>query len=195
MCGLTLRALAAIVYRVCNAYVFGESCLLHARLGCVLSQVVFVYALLCEYCVSYTHLSRCYQHGLLWHRTHTHRSQGAALHDFQYHTHHSRDAVNTTGSSIPTALFSLWSRCVWIRNAHTPRRYQQRPPQVEFCDTLKALLTGLLAYVQANHKTGLAWNPRGGDASSYTGSSAASSGGAHAPPAVASRAGRSALAV
>lgn len=46
--------------------------------------------------------------------------------------------------------------------------------QVAFCDALKALLTGLLAYVQANHKTGLEWNPRGQDASQYTGASSGS---------------------
>ncbi|CAN0375039.1 unnamed protein product [Laminaria digitata] len=62
------------------------------------------------------------------------------------------------------------------------------PEQVEFCDALKALLTGLLAYVQANHKTGLAWNPRGADAASYADSSAAPSAGTRAPPAVAPRA-------
>ncbi|CAN0397360.1 unnamed protein product, partial [Hapterophycus canaliculatus] len=47
------------------------------------------------------------------------------------------------------------------------------PAQVEFCDTLKALLTGLLAYVQANHKTGLAWNPKGGDGASFSGEGSA----------------------
>ncbi len=47
-----------------------------------------------------------------------------------------------------------------------------------FCDTLKALLTGLLEYVQANHKTGLEWNPKGGDCAAFSGG-----GGAGAPPA------------
>lgn len=40
--------------------------------------------------------------------------------------------------------------------------------QVVFCDTLKGLLTQLLEYVQAYHKTGLAWNPNGCDVAQYT---------------------------
>ncbi|CAM9862612.1 unnamed protein product [Ectocarpus fasciculatus] len=50
------------------------------------------------------------------------------------------------------------------------------PEQAAFCDTLKALLTGLLAYVQGNHKTGLEWNAKGGDCAAF-------SGGGSAPPA------------
>lgn len=48
--------------------------------------------------------------------------------------------------------------------------------QVAFCDALKALLTGLLAYVQDHHKTGLQWNAKGGDCAAF-------SGGGAAPPA------------
>ncbi|CAM9717284.1 unnamed protein product [Pylaiella littoralis] len=50
------------------------------------------------------------------------------------------------------------------------------PEQVAFCDALKALLTGLLAYVQDHHKTGLQWNAKGGDCAAF-------SGGGAAPPA------------
>lgn len=32
-------------------------------------------------------------------------------------------------------------------------------PQVAFCTALKALLTGLVAYIKANHAKGLTWNP------------------------------------
>lgn len=33
--------------------------------------------------------------------------------------------------------------------------------QIAFCDNIKKCLTGLVEYVEANHKTGLTWNPRG----------------------------------
>lgn len=59
----------------------------------------------------------------------------------------------------------------------TPPRVS--PAQVAFCDTLKALLTGLLEYVQANHKTGLEWNPKGGDCAAFLGGG----GATPAPPA------------
>lgn len=57
-------------------------------------------------------------------------------------------------------------------------------PQVAFCDTLKALLTELLSYVQAHHKTGLDWNPKGIDVASYSGSASGSGAVPPAPPAM-----------
>ena len=44
---------------------------------------------------------------------------------------------------------------------------------IDFCNSFKALLTNLNAYVKEFHTTGTAWNPRGTDVSEYTGSSAA----------------------
>lgn len=43
--------------------------------------------------------------------------------------------------------------------------------QIDFCNTFKALLNNLNAYVKEFHTTGTAWNPRGIDISEYTGSS------------------------
>lgn len=42
------------------------------------------------------------------------------------------------------------------------------PDQIEFVTSFKALLTELMAYVKAEHTTGVTWNPKGGDAASYT---------------------------
>lgn len=42
------------------------------------------------------------------------------------------------------------------------------PDQIEFVTSFKALLTELMAYVKAEHTTGVTWNPKGGDAASYS---------------------------
>lgn len=55
------------------------------------------------------------------------------------------------------------------------------PEQVAFVTAFKALLTELMAYVKAEHTTGVTWNPKGGDAASYT--PAAASASASAPAA------------
>ncbi|TYZ69022.1 hypothetical protein PybrP1_006506 [[Pythium] brassicae (nom. inval.)] len=47
------------------------------------------------------------------------------------------------------------------------------PEQVAFVTAFKALLTELMAYVKAEHTTGVTWNPKGGDATSYTAAPAA----------------------
>ena len=47
------------------------------------------------------------------------------------------------------------------------------PDQVAFCDTFKALLVELMAYIKEHHTTGLAWNPKGVDISQFAGGSAA----------------------
>jgi len=39
--------------------------------------------------------------------------------------------------------------------------------QKAFCDDLKALLVNLKEYVKAHHKTGLPWNPKGGEVATY----------------------------
>lgn len=54
------------------------------------------------------------------------------------------------------------------------------PDQIEFVTSFKALLTELMAYVKAEHTTGVTWNPKGGDAASYT--SAATAAPASAAP-------------
>ena len=54
---------------------------------------------------------------------------------------------------------------------------------VEWAQTLKSLLTALAAYVKKNHTTGLAWNPRGGDAATFVAGAAVAAGGAVAAPA------------
>lgn len=39
--------------------------------------------------------------------------------------------------------------------------------QIAFCDTFKALITGLMAYVKEYHRTGVTWNPKGTVCSDY----------------------------
>jgi len=41
------------------------------------------------------------------------------------------------------------------------------PDQVEFVATFKKLLVDLMDYVKTHHTTGVTWNPKGGDASTY----------------------------
>lgn len=57
--------------------------------------------------------------------------------------------------------------------------------QIAFCDTFKALLTELMAYVKEYHTTGVAWNKNGVDISQYSESaaSAAPAAAAAAPAA------------
>jgi adenylyl cyclase-associated protein len=61
--------------------------------------------------------------------------------------------------------------------------------QIEFCNTFKALLTGLVDYVKEHHLTGVTWNPKGVDAKGYdaksAGAASASSGAKAAAPAAA----------
>ncbi|CAM9626675.1 unnamed protein product [Chrysoparadoxa australica] len=61
---------------------------------------------------------------------------------------------------------------------------KSNPDQIAFCDTFKALITGLLDYAVAHHKAGVEWNPRGGDALAFSGGSAAAPPAPPAPPAM-----------
>lgn len=54
--------------------------------------------------------------------------------------------------------------------------------QIAFCNTFKALLTGLVEYVKVHHLTGVTWNPKGVDVKEYDSKSA---GSAAAPKAAA----------
>ena len=56
----------------------------------------------------------------------------------------------------------------WANNIRKEFRTTD-PKQIAFCDTFKALILELNKYVKEHHKTGLTWNPKGGDTSSYTG--------------------------
>jgi hypothetical protein len=71
-----------------------------------------------------------------------------------------------------TARVTLVVVCTLHCTAHTTVN------QVEFCDTFKGLLTGLVEYIVSYHKTGVDWYMRGGDVSAYT---TASSSGSSAP--------------
>jgi adenylyl cyclase-associated protein len=56
------------------------------------------------------------------------------------------------------------------------------PDQIAFCDTFKALLVELMAYVKEYHTTGVAWNAKGVNVSEYTpGASGSSVKAASAP--------------
>lgn len=58
------------------------------------------------------------------------------------------------------------------------------PDQIAFCDTFKALLIELMAYVKEYHTTGLAWNNKSGvDVSQYSESSATTATPASVPAA------------
>lgn len=47
------------------------------------------------------------------------------------------------------------------------------PDQIAFCNTFKALLIELMAYVKEHHTTGVTWNPKGVDVKDYDASGAA----------------------
>jgi adenylyl cyclase-associated protein len=69
----------------------------------------------------------------------------------------------------------------WANNIRREFR-TTNPDQIAFCDTFKALILELMTYVKEFHTTGVAWNPRGTDASTY---SAVDSQAAVPPPAAA----------
>jgi len=54
--------------------------------------------------------------------------------------------------------------------------------QVDFVTHYNNFLKELQAYIKKHHTTGLTWNPRGGDASSYSGGSSDSDAGVPPPP-------------
>lgn len=54
----------------------------------------------------------------------------------------------------------------WANNIRREFR-TTNPDQIAFCDTFKALLLELKAYVKAFHTTGTSWNPRGVDVAAY----------------------------
>lgn len=60
----------------------------------------------------------------------------------------------------------------WANNIRKEYR-TTNPDQIAFCDTFKALIVELMAYVKDHHTTGVSWNPKGVDVSAYDGSSAA----------------------
>lgn len=57
------------------------------------------------------------------------------------------------------------------------------PEHVAFCNTLKALLQGLVAYIKAHHVPGLKWNPRGGSVADFGGGGGGGGASAAAAPA------------
>ncbi|KAG3024779.1 hypothetical protein PC121_g6145 [Phytophthora cactorum] len=46
------------------------------------------------------------------------------------------------------------------------------PDRIAFVETLTSLLTQLAQYIKSYHLVGVTWNPKGGDVSNYTASSA-----------------------
>jgi hypothetical protein len=48
----------------------------------------------------------------------------------------------------------------WANNIRKEFR-TTNPDQIAFCDTFKALLIELMAYVKEHHATGVQWNPKG----------------------------------
>jgi adenylyl cyclase-associated protein len=52
----------------------------------------------------------------------------------------------------------------WANNIRREHRNNGNKDQIEFCDTFKALIVELMAYVKEYHTTGVTWNPKGGDA-------------------------------
>ena len=48
----------------------------------------------------------------------------------------------------------------WANNIRKEFR-TTNPDQIAFCDTFKALLIDLMAYVKEHHATGVQWNPKG----------------------------------
>lgn len=76
----------------------------------------------------------------------------------------------------------------WANNIRREHR-KTNPTQMAFVDGFKSLLTELMAYVKEYHTTGVAWNPRGGDASAAAASApAAAPAPAAAKPAAAAAA-------
>ena len=61
----------------------------------------------------------------------------------------------------------------WANNIRKEFRTTD-PKQIAFCDTFKSLILELNKYVKEHHKTGLTWNPKGGDTSTYIGGAQAS---------------------
>ncbi|CAM9348930.1 unnamed protein product [Ectocarpus fasciculatus] len=60
----------------------------------------------------------------------------------------------------------------WANNIRKEYR-ATNPDQIAFCDTFKALIVELMAYVKDHHTTGVSWNAKGVDVSAYDGGSAA----------------------
>eukprot|EP01034_Spumella_vulgaris_P025835 gene25835-32332_t len=60
----------------------------------------------------------------------------------------------------------------WANNIRKEYR-NVNADQIAFCDTFKALLVGLMAYVKEFHTTGLAWNAKGIDVSEFSETSSA----------------------
>jgi adenylyl cyclase-associated protein len=60
----------------------------------------------------------------------------------------------------------------WANNIRKEFR-TTNPKQIAFCDTFKALILELVKYVKEYHRMGLTWNPKGGDAATYSGSAPA----------------------
>ena len=73
----------------------------------------------------------------------------------------------------------------WANNIRKEFR-TTNPQQIAFCDTFKALILELVKYVKEHHRMGLTWNPKGGDAATYSGSAPAKAAAAPAAAAVVS---------
>ncbi|GAA5878362.1 hypothetical protein JCM16303_002747 [Sporobolomyces ruberrimus] len=76
------------------------------------------------------------------------------------------------------------SAMFWV-NRVIKEHKESNPKQVEWARSFVSLLEELRKYIMQHHTTGLSWNPKGGDATSYKPSpsgSSASTGGAAPPP-------------
>eukprot|EP01038_Epipyxis_sp_PR26KG_P008418 gene8418-11385_t len=54
----------------------------------------------------------------------------------------------------------------WANNIRKQHK-STGPDHIAFCDTFKALLLGLVAFVKENHRTGVSWNAKGVDIKDY----------------------------
>lgn len=68
----------------------------------------------------------------------------------------------------------------WANNIRKEYR-TTNPDQIAFCDTFKALIVELMAYVKEHHTTGVSWNPKGIDVSAYNGAAPAAASAAAKP--------------
>ena len=68
----------------------------------------------------------------------------------------------------------------WANNIRKEFR-TTNPDQIAFCDTFKALLVNLMAFVKANYAPGLNWTPRGVTVQEYKNAPKAPAAAAPAP--------------
>ncbi|GAA5931411.1 adenylate cyclase-binding protein [Sporobolomyces koalae] len=73
------------------------------------------------------------------------------------------------------------SAMFWV-NRVIKEHKESNPKQVEWARSFVALLEELRKYIMAHHTTGLTWNPKGGDATTYKPAEVSSGGGPPPPP-------------